>query len=345
VETLAQHLQAAGYVTAGFSTNYLASDVQGLARGMDVFRLYRERGLGRPTVYLRSADLLRRVARWLDRRPPGPLFLYIHATDPHFPYLPRQRFARGLVGAPANSWQESLDAVRPYHNGNEQWGHRPIALPSPQRRLLSDLYDASIREADDGFGRFLVLLESHGLLDHAVIVLTSDHGEELLEHQGLGHGQTLATEVLHVPLIIAAPGLPRGHVDDLAQHIDIAPTILDLLGFPIPSVMDGSSLRRARPFPARTALSSTRLAGFTLDSVTQSRWKIVRDLQRSLGARFTVWNRQRDPWERSSIRPPPEVLIGYARDQLRAHRVLRGPGPPAAEIPLERLRALGYVVD
>src|SRR5262245_30874033 len=99
VPTLAEMLRDAGYVTAGFVTHYLGSGVFGLDRGFGTYRFYRERGERRASVYLGSDVLARRVLRWLAHGPREPFFLYVHATDPHFPYRPPPRYARPFLSA------------------------------------------------------------------------------------------------------------------------------------------------------------------------------------------------------------------------------------------------------
>ncbi len=109
-------------------------------------------------------------------------------------------------------------------------------------------YDQEARYADDHIGPFLAHLARLGLSERSIVVVTSDHGEEFGEHGGLGHGRTLYGEVLRVPLVIAAPGLLAPvEVTTPASLLDVAPTLLDLLGLsPIPGQRGVSLVSRAR---------------------------------------------------------------------------------------------------
>src|SRR5205823_1223997 len=149
VATLAGVLAARGWTTAGFVTNYLGSDVYGLGRGFQTYRFYREQGARRRAVYLRSDAVLRRVEHWLERGPWNPFLLYVHVTDPHFPYVPPPRSVRPFwTGPPSPAEIDTLtDRVRMLHNGQADWGTRPAPVSPHDIALLGDLYDGEIRFA------------------------------------------------------------------------------------------------------------------------------------------------------------------------------------------------------
>src|SRR5439155_536801 len=92
---------------------YLGSDVYGLGRGFQTYRFYREQGARRRAVYLRSDAVLRRVEHWLERGPRNPFLLYVHVTDPHFPYVPPPRSVRPFwTGPPSSAWPAPSGAAR-----------------------------------------------------------------------------------------------------------------------------------------------------------------------------------------------------------------------------------------
>src|SRR5439155_8466154 len=191
VPTLATLLRAGGYHSAAFVTNFLASAEFGHARGFDAFHLYEERPGRRRTVYLPSQVLFRRVRRWVERRAREPFFLYVHATDPHWPYRPPHRYLHPFrVDDPEQpAVRRAADAAWPFFFGNARWGERRSALPEDELAVLRDLYDGEIRLADDFVGRLLDALSQQWLLDRTLVIVTSDHGEEFQEHGGLAHGQ------------------------------------------------------------------------------------------------------------------------------------------------------------
>lgn len=347
IPTLAEIMGARGYATTAFVTNYLGSGVFGLDRGFTTYRFYRERGDRRSSVYLGSDALFRRILRWLRRPPAAPFLLYIHATDPHFPYGAPRRYAGELISPEVlRLLPEVTAAARALHNGNEDWGTRPAPLTPPEVGILREAYDGDIRMADEYFGRLLDALAAHGLLDRTLVVLTSDHGEEFLEHGGVAHGQTLYAESLDVPLLVR---LPDGHgegtvVDALAQHVDIVPTVLDVTGIAMPDRLEGSSLVRPRPRTGE-AHASLRLAGAALDAVVGDGWKVVRDRSRPLDRRFEVYSTSSDAAEHADRSATTPVLLGYARRRLHELVTPAPPGPRVPEERLERLRGLGYVSE
>lgn len=137
-----------------------------------------------------------------------------------------------------------VDRSRSYFVGHEHHRERPTTTPTADVHDLVDLYDGEIRAAGEGVGAFMDALAAQGLLENTLVVVTADHGEEFLDHQGLGHGQTLHHEVLHVPLMLRVPGDERPSTRDArtVQQVDIAPTILSLAGVSTAVAFDGRPL-------------------------------------------------------------------------------------------------------
>jgi choline-sulfatase len=229
--TLAEMLQTRGYQTAGFVTNGNVARSFGLAQGFETYELLRRK---------RSAatDVNAAAAGWLESewKRDAPFFLYLHTVEPHAPYTPpapfRQRFAPQVH-------DERLTRMNVFRRLDEG-----TLAPTPElRQNLLDLYDAEIATSDAAFGELIDLLARRGLWEDTVVVFVSDHGEELYEHGGWQHGKTLHTEMLDVPLIVHAPGAPDARtVQRQVQQVDVTPTILDLLGLPVPAVVEGHSL-------------------------------------------------------------------------------------------------------
>jgi arylsulfatase A-like enzyme len=104
-------------------------------------------------------------------------------------------------------------------------------------------YDATVYDLDRHLRALFQALDEGGFLDHAVVVLTADHGEEFADHGGMGHGKTLYNEVVHVPLIILTPGEDAGRVvETVTPLVDVAPTVLDLAGIRVPKTFAGQSV-------------------------------------------------------------------------------------------------------
>src|SRR5438270_8748489 len=187
---LAERLQREGYHTLGASANGWVTNAFGFERGFDTFFYQADD---------RAAALNRQIVPRLDHLKP-PFFLYVHFVDPHLPYAPAIRWdGRRPPTPPRPVTVEEADATH--------FGHRSPELLARAR----DLYDAEIRETDDGLRALVGQLLRRGLMKNTVLVVTADHGEELEDHGRMSHGQTVYQEVLQVPLVVCAPGIvPSG---------------------------------------------------------------------------------------------------------------------------------------
>jgi arylsulfatase A-like enzyme len=337
VPTIASTLADHGWTTAGYSGGINMAASFGFNQGFEVYR-----NNGR---YFR--DNFEDARFWLDRNQKKKFFLFFHGYDAHTPYHADDidRAAIGLT-RPAPRFPMKR-ACRKHH-------------PSPKMDLFMDEYDAAIHRADRYVGKLVAELESRGLMDHTILVLLSDHGEEFLEHGRCFHVSTLHREVLHVPLIVVAPGLEPRHVPGLvAASVTIAPTLMELAGI------------SPQPFPGPSLLAAAAGAGTTGDVVISETEKatvtggdgLVRSLSRedlklidwpTLG-RTALYDVRRDLAERTPLTPMAEegALAGDLRHWTDAHPPRfeprrRGRGTaPAKDEKLrkreEQLRSFGYV--
>lgn len=243
VATLGERLQAEGFATvAAVNSIWLADG--GLERGFD--RMVQiDYVQGRREGSNMSAHALEA----LDGLPAGKrFFAFLHFMDVHSDYASLPRWERMFVEpdprARVDGTTQQLYAVA---EGKLQLG------PADARRL-SGLYDAGIRQLDDELGRMFETLASRGLLDETLVVVTSDHGEELLDHGGVLHGFTQYEEVLRVPLFAVGPGWPAGAVVERpVSLVDVVPTALDALGLEPPAApeVDGVPLTGSWDAPER----------------------------------------------------------------------------------------------
>ncbi len=213
--TLAELLSAAGYRAAAFVRNAHLQAAFGLAQG---FETYQE-------IETSGAELVERALEWLDgarRKAPSAPFVYLHVLDAHWPYEPPPEAAAALGAAPGR---------RPGDYALREAIHRGIvALGEEELQEIVLRYDAEIRGVDRAVGRLVAGLDSRGLLEGSVLVLTSDHGEAFLEHGRLGHGGDLYEESLRVPLIVKLPGSRDAGrvVRTRVTTLDVMPTILEI---------------------------------------------------------------------------------------------------------------------
>lgn len=322
VPYLPELLHARGYRTAAFVGSLILDPRSGLApgfdRGFDVydagFRTRRGRGDDRyKTMERRGADVVARVLAWLEKAGPGPFFLWVHLYDAHDPYDPPPPFAARHRAAP---------------------------------------YDGEIAYADAAVGRLVDALRSKGLYDGAVVAVAGDHGEALGQHGEKTHGVFLYEETLHVPLLLK---LPRGRSAGARPRVrcglvDLAPTLLEAAGTPIPPAVQGESLLRwiaAASPPDRTAYAATdyprRGFGWSpLASWRADRFLLVQAPRREL------YDLAADPEAAHDL---SETRAGVADKLLQQMEDFRrriggdAEAPEAAVDPAlaERLAALGYV--
>ena len=248
---LADLLADAGYVTAGFTGAGYVSSEYGFATGFDryshndpVWAVDTVRGgmLLNTMSWERlplSPELLRRydssaVTQWIETRPDGaPFFLFLHTYIAHN-FAPSEPWLKshGLLGRNGDE-----DFQRPFnHKDREafnQGGER--SLTDVQEQYLP-YYDATIAMADEFVGQVLASLNSAGLDENTMVVVTSDHGEEFGEHGFFGHGETLYDANTRVPLIVRLPadqaGEPGQVLADPVSLVDIAPWVLSVAGLP-----------------------------------------------------------------------------------------------------------------
>ena len=244
VTTLAEILRAHGFHTAARIANPLLDVRVGFAQGFDDFAM--PAGLSQlPPAVLDGAPVVADAQRLIAAAGDSRLFLWLHFFDPHGPYFPpetyRARFDRADYRWPGD--RELL--LSEAHYG-------PFLVPRYQAidhdaspASYRARYDAEIRYADDHVRAVVEALRADDEFERTLFVLTADHGESLGERDFyFQHGFLAYDHTVHVPLLIRSPGLPRGHrIAQSVSLVDVAPTILDLLGIEPGAEMEGRSLR------------------------------------------------------------------------------------------------------
>jgi arylsulfatase A-like enzyme len=172
----------------------------------------------------------------IEKHQDKPFFLFLHYWDTHKPYAPPIRFYEK-----SREMKELLNALNPL-NFNDMIQRHMDALEAIKRENIKR-YIASIRYIDHEIGRLMEFLKETDLLEQTLIVITSDHGEILTEHGIFFDHHSLYDESIHVPLIFRYEGFPKGRrINSLVQHIDIVPTIVEMLGELDKFCLDGWSL-------------------------------------------------------------------------------------------------------
>ncbi len=231
IETLPEVFRRAGFRTAGHSEGGYVHGGYGFARGFEEFSHEArkiesdvERTLERGLAFLRRLG------------DDEPFFLFLHTYVVHDPYFPADEYL-------ARFWQRPAPATFPATGPNLAAVNRGEKTLSPEAlEYFRAAYDASIRYADDVLRRFFAELQALGLAQDLTVILTSDHGEEFLDHGKLAHEQ-IYPENLHVPLIVLHPALEESRrIPAVVESIDIAPTFYRLAGLEPSAPISGQSL-------------------------------------------------------------------------------------------------------
>jgi len=221
--SLAEALSALGYATGGFIANPTLHEGNGFARGFDTFW---SPPVEAASLLLHADELSQRAIPWLVEHQRERFFLYAHYLDPHDPYDNPD-----VAGGTSPFYPDYRGAISGRDVHALHAGKVALADPEDDVAHLTALYDSEIRYADRHVGRLLESLDPEVLAD-TLIVVTSDHGEELYERGGWKHGQTLYQEQIRVPLLVRWDGVvPAGsRLAGTAMLIDVVPTLLAAAG-------------------------------------------------------------------------------------------------------------------
>ncbi len=328
VTTLAEILAAAGYATGAVVGAFPVDSQFNLDQGFATYDDDYQDDWTRDEVEARTlrsfgfverrADLVNRaVGRWFERHETEPFFLWVHYFDPHQPYDP----------------------------------------PKPYGSMYPNPYDGEIAFADECFGDLLDTLRGRRLLDRTVVVVVGDHGEALEEHGEPTHATYVYDATMRVPLLISAPQpwVARGRsVAAQVSVVDVAPTVLELLGMTPHRDMQGRSLVGALRDPGSLAAESILLESHfglyhfgwaPLRALRTGSWKLIQ------APRPELYDLTRDPGELDNLaaaRPDLVDELGEALEQLAGRLSWPDPGRSAATSvdseTRQRLEALGYLV-
>jgi len=363
--TMAEGFARAGYDTAGWSANFILNPAKGYARGFDLFYLapYKE-------YTMPAGELNRRLLGWVAERGERPFFCYVQYMDPHSPYSPpgsdRYRVTNADSFQPRGPVGYRQGDIYPMVIGHEQ-------LESLDHvGMVAGCYDDEVRYVDHQIGRLLASMEQQGLLERTVVMLVSDHGEELHDRGFWSHGYTLYQEQLHVPLIVKFPEALSGDNDrgEVSRKpvslVDVLPTLYRLAGIgEADPVVAGQSLFQQT---AERGLISETWAGDVPPRFCLRRgpWKYVlfnREALAEAPARFPgrwIWNHgpgveelynlEEDPGEQHNLAAERPEVARSMRQELEQRFGVAAVTAEGSDKDQkidrdteERLRALGYI--
>jgi len=340
VVTWAEVLREHGYLTAAIVNSLNLSKRHGFERGFDDFTYVKEiLKLAEPTKVESKAH------EWLSKHNGNPFFLFLHYYDVHSDYhsLPRyeEQFVRPYQGITDGSTRQLL-----------RFRKNMFSLDDDDAKHLIDLYDAGIRQMDDGMARLFALLEKKDMLDNTLIIVTTDHGEEFLEHGGVLHGRTQFQEVIRVPLLIRGPGLPHSkRLRYITSLVDVMPTILTLQGISPPASLDGINLcplwqKSNAQLPQRYIFSEADHNN-TINDIKRA----IRHLQYKLhydrlSKEVQLYDLSDDPQEKVDVAHKHTQLVdtmfSSLKDFMNISKTGRKLGPLSPE-EIKNLKSLGYL--
>jgi arylsulfatase A-like enzyme len=366
--TLAEALAAAGYTTAAFTGGITLDAAIGFDQGFATYT---------SSMYKLDDSNVGEMLAWIDAQQDAPFFLFWHTFEVHAPYLnadflpddrPELRRAyRNLAARVAGDGSFSRHG----------WANIRLKRLLEYRgafdaSTVEALYAGGIRSADAWVGRLIAFLRERGLYDDALIVLTSDHGEEFADHEPSyfydRHGHSLYEEMIRIPLIVKLAG--RRHagsrIEAVTRSVDVMPTILEVVGLrPTPDEMQGESLvplwegRESQP---RTAFSEagalpdeiksvrTRRFKYTVEVASEQVEKHGRGFLPETPKRRVLFDLEADPEERRDLlsdEPDPELAEAAAELDRHLRTFLPAVAPEVEEVELDadmvrKLEALGY---
>jgi arylsulfatase A-like enzyme len=356
--TLAEALQKEGYQTAAFVANPFVVQELGFAQGFEHF----DSSFAKNTT---PGNLVNEAAlAWLsNRNTEKPFFCYLHYMDVHGPYRAREELLKPLldqVEAQPNkrslSDKEIKDLKYLYslpEAGENVEQHKRL---SAYREYWEARYDGGVCEVDQHIRELKLQLEKMGLWKEAYVIVTSDHGEELLEHGYWDHGYSLHHTELHVPLFIRWRGVPRegNVVRKTVQLIDLMPTIIEQLGFSKVKGLQGRSLTNeilGEDLGQPTVAFAEGSKGTQQMAVYSSNWKLITSQSVKNTSELQLYDVGNDPLEQNELSRlnsnRTNILTEILQNQSIVNKKL-GAKIWAGSVSLtpeqiQRLRSLGYL--
>ena len=241
---------------------------------------------------------------------------WYHFHGPHLPYNPPEKWLNRFLpeGVDTSSVSGIASSVVMPHGEKE--------FSREQQRVISALYDAEVAAQDEELGEVIAAIDSLGLFENSIVILTADHGEELFEHGWVGHASTslagtLFDELVRIPLIICLPGSEREgrRVESLVQAVDIIPTVFEYLGIEPEATVQGQLLPevlagKSYPPVREHLFFETSTCGYQcpdgveltwLRAVRTRHWKLLQRREPGELPDYSLYNLRTDPAETTDV--------------------------------------------
>lgn len=311
---LPQILKGQGYATGGAVSAYVLQGQNGIRTGFDFYEdsIEFQTGRGLGGLQRPGSETLRLSLDWLrsvSEAGEKPFFYFFHIYEPHTPYQP----------------------------------------PEPFASRYGQTYDGEVAAADRIVGELLDELKRLDVYDRAIVVLLADHGEGLGDHGEDEHGILLYREAIHVPLFLKLPQSQLAGTTAAApvHLVDVAPTVLSLLGLPVPQALRGTSLlaslqpagkeEKTRRVYSETFYPRLHFGWSDLASLVDARWHYIE------GPEPELYDLTQDPGERKNLLRDERRVYAEMRRELSGYeRRLAAPSAVDEET-RQAMAALGYI--
>ncbi len=350
--TMAKVFREYGFDTAAMVSYVLLDREYGFDRGFDSFDY----------VDLQSAKtIVDKAIEFVKPREFRKFFMFLHIYDAHWPYEPTEDTAKEFWPHYIGPDLRDLIDISDY----AQFALKVINGPPVYNDYCQTMYDGELHDIDNELGRLFRYLVERKMIDRTLIIVTSDHGEQFLEHGLFGHGLTLYDEELHVPLIMRFPKfLPAGvRVKGQVQSLDIFPTAMALAGLdPARYALAGNDLRPATASGTatpRAMIAETSMSGDPRYALRNGKFKLISPYSLDFGHDLIVQKPEEifelavDPKELANLAPEhpkmAEALRLEMAEQMKSIRQKRRGGERLSHSQalspeeIERLRSLGYI--
>lgn len=355
-DTVAEVFQRGDFNTFGFSENPFISESLGFTQGFDNFTSLPPLLDGKYERRNQNATrrLLEKAQVSIENSSDAPWFAYIHLFRPHSPYLAPEPYGSHFM-TPQDKSLASPELEHALMSGEStpELNSDIDALSSGLDYVIAS-YDGNLAYVDGLIGGFIANLDAKAALDNSVVIITSDHGESMMQHGRIGHGIDLYEEFIHVPLVVWAPSIPGfepGVVDEKVSVLDLFKTLVEIFELESPDQLDGASwlpLLKGQRQDRTTKIFAQNLVGDKV-SVRKGDLKMIAnvDVQTRELVSQEVYDLRTDPAETTNI-----MTNGKAFDELHdalQKYVSSWPDPPVVESDVlseeqtEQLEAVGYL--
>jgi arylsulfatase A-like enzyme len=361
VAWLPEVFRNAGFATAGFVSNELMTAKEGFGRGFDAFtQPLPEHGSNAP------------ILEWVRAHAGQKTFTLVHLIEPHDPYDPpadlrRWTDEKGALGPERLRWFEEVSK-------QEGLVEHDASVAEIEKRIGQ--YDDEVRAGDRRIGEILEMYKAAGMWADTAVIVAADHGEGLFTHVQLPigtrkkamdarepptllntllmtHGSHVDIELLHVPLIIKAPGLKPASVTGWVENVDVLPTVLELAGVAIPKSVQGQSLVPIAEHPSdksRLRECVVSYSRYYTSVIDQDSMQVILPSPRGecdFGLTPRVYDLAHDPECRSDLASSRRELVKRAEacSASVSSQAIREQSGPVDSAQMRALQGMGYVGD